>query len=115
MLYNLTNINITERIREIATIKVLGFFSNETALYVFRENFVLTILGAVAGIFMGKWLHAFVIHEIKVDMVSFGVRIFPESYAYSILLTILFSLLVSLMMNHRLEEVSMTESLKSVD
>ena len=115
VLYNLTNINITERIREIATIKVLGFFSNETALYVFRENFVLTILGAVAGIFMGKWLHAFVIHEIKVDMVSFGVRIFSESYAYSILLTILFSLLVSLMMNHRLEEISMTESLKSVD
>lgn len=115
VLFNLTNINITERIREIATIKVLGFYSKETALYVFRENFVLTIIGSLVGLLLGKWLHAFVISEINVDMVSFGIRIFPQSYAYSILLTILFSILVSLMMNGRLEAVSMTESLKSVD
>ena len=115
VLYNLTNINITERIREIATIKVLGFYARETALYVFRENFVLTLIGSLIGLIMGKWLHAFVISEINVDMVSFGVRIFPQSYVYAVLLTILFSVLVSLMMNRRLEEVSMTESLKSVD
>jgi len=115
VLYNLTNINITERIREIATIKVLGFYSGETALYVFRENFLLTVLGAFVGLFMGKWLHAFVMHEIKVEMVSFGVRIFTISYVYSVILTLLFSLLISLMMNRKLEEISMTESLKSVD
>ncbi len=115
VLYNLTNINVTERIREIATIKVLGFFPSETALYVFRENIVLTVLGAFVGLGMGVWLHSFVIHEITVDMVSFGVRIFPVSYVYAVLLTILFSLLVSLMMNGRLEKISMTESLKSVD
>ena len=115
VLYNLTNINITERIREIATIKVLGFYSAETALYVFRENFLLTILGAFVGLFMGKWLHAFVMHEIKLEMVSFGVRIFPVSYVYSVVLTLLFSLLISLMMNHKLEMISMTESLKSID
>lgn len=115
VLYNLTNINITERIREIATIKVLGFYQSETALYVFRENLVLTFLGAIAGIFMGKWLHSFVMNEINVDMVSFDVRILPQSYVYSILLTFLFALAVNLMMNPRLDKVSMTESLKSVD
>lgn len=115
VLYNLTNINITERIREIATIKVLGFFASETALYVFRENLVLTFLGAVAGLGLGKLLHAFVIHEIDFDMVDFAVRIYPQSYVYSILLTFVFSMAVNLMMNRKLDEVSMTESLKSVD
>ena len=115
VLFNLTNINLTERIREIATIKVLGFYPQETALYVFRENFVLTILGAFIGLGMGIWLHSFVISEINVDMVSFGVRILPASYAYSVLLTILFSLLISLMMNGKIDAISMTESLKSVD
>ncbi|MBP5733365.1 MAG: FtsX-like permease family protein, partial [Lachnospiraceae bacterium] len=86
VLYNLTNINITERIREIATIKVLGFYSGETALYVFRENILLTILGAFVGLLMGKWLHAFVMHEIKVEMVTFGVRISPISFLYSVIL-----------------------------
>ncbi|MBP5281826.1 MAG: FtsX-like permease family protein [Lachnospiraceae bacterium] len=115
VLFNLTNINITERIREIATIKVLGFYQYETALYVFRENFVLTILGAFVGLGMGVWLHAFVMSQITLDMVSFGVRIFPISFFYAISLTLLFSVIVSLMMNKRLDDVSMTESLKSVD
>ena len=113
--FNLTNINITERIREIATIKVLGFFSGETALYVFRENMVLTFLGAFVGLGMGKLLHAFVIHEIDVDMVNFAVRIFPQSYVYSVFLTFLFSVFVNVLMNGKLENISMTESLKSVD
>lgn len=115
VLYNLTNINITERIREIATIKVLGFFAGETAMYVFRENLVLTFLGAMAGLGMGKMLHSFVMREIDVDMVNFAIRIYPQSYAYSIFLTFLFSVLINILMNRRLEEISMTESLKSVD
>ncbi len=115
VLFNLTNINITERIREIATIKVLGFFAGETALYVFRENLVLTLLGAIVGLGMGKWLHAFVIHSIDFDIVDFAVRIFPQSYVYSVVLTFVFSIAVNLLMNRKLENISMTESLKSVD
>lgn len=115
VLYNLTNINITERIREIATIKVLGFFSGETALYVFRENMVLTFLGALAGLGMGKWLHAFVMREINVDMVSFDARVLPVSYLYSVLLTFVFAMGVNLLMNRKLDGINMTESLKSVD
>lgn len=115
VLYNLTNINITERLREIATVKVLGFFPGETAMYVFRENIVLTFLGAAAGLGMGKWLHAFVMHEVRVDMVSFDVRILPASYLYSVILTFVFAVGVNLLMNRKLEEINMTESLKSVD
>lgn len=115
VLYNLTNINITERIREIATIKVLGFYPGETALYVFRENMVLTFLGALAGLVMGKALHAFVMHEVKVDVVSFAVRVLPLSYLYSVILTFVFALGVNILMNGKLEKISMTESLKSVD
>lgn len=115
VLYNLTNINITERIREIATIKVLGFYKNETASYVFRENLILTAVGAFAGLFLGKILHAFVMSCIKVDMVSFDVKINPESYVYAVLLTFVFAFLVNKLMNKKLEDISMTESLKSVD
>ncbi|MBQ8823548.1 MAG: ABC transporter permease [Lachnospiraceae bacterium] len=115
VLYNLTNINITERVREIATIKVLGFYRNETASYVFRENLILTAVGAFAGLFLGKILHAFVMSCIKVDMVSFDVKINPDSYLYAVVLTFVFAFCVNKMMNKKLEDISMTESLKSVD
>ncbi len=113
--YNLTNINITERVREIATIKVLGFFDKETAVYVFGENLLLTMIGAFAGLPLGFLLHRFVMQEINVDLISFDVHIRPLSYGISFLLTILFSLLVSVFMRKKVDEVSMTESLKSVD
>ncbi len=87
VLYNLTNINITERIREIATIKVLGFYPGETASYVFRENIILTAIGAAAGLILGRLLHAFVMARIDIDMVSFDVKILPLSYLFSFLLT----------------------------
>lgn len=115
VLYNLTNINITERIREIATIKVLGFFKNETASYVFRENMVLTAIGALLGLFLGKLLHAFVMLQIQIDMVSFDVHIKPLSYVYSLLFTFGFTAVVNLFMSHKLEKINMAESLKSVD
>ena len=115
VLYNLTNINITERVREIATIKVLGFYRNETASYVFRENFILTAVGAFAGLLLGKVLHVFVMSCVKVDMVSFDVKINPDSYIYAVVLTFLFAFCVNKMMNKKLEDISMTESLKSVD
>ena len=115
VLYNLTNINITERIREIATIKVLGFYRNETASYVFRENLILTAFGAIAGLGLGKLFHAFVMSQVQVDQVSFDVRILPRSYLYSVILTFVFAVVINLFMTGKLERVSMTESLKSVD
>jgi putative ABC transport system permease protein len=115
VLYNLTNINITERIREIATIKVLGFFKNETAFYVFRENRVLTAIGIIVGLGLGVLLHSFVMSQIKVDMVSFDVYISPLSYIYSIILTFVFNFGVNIIMSRKLENINMAESLKSVD
>lgn len=115
VLYNLTNINITERIREIATIKVLGFYRNETASYVFRENIILTAIGALVGLGLGKLLHLFVMSQIKIDMVSFDEHIKLLSYAYSLFFTFFFTVLVNLFMSHKLEAINMAESLKSVD
>lgn len=115
VLYNLTNINITERIREIATIKVLGFYRNETASYIFRENLILTFIGALAGLFLGKAFHGFVMAQVQVDQVSFAVRILPLSYLFSVLITFVFAFAVNWFMRGKLDRVSMTESLKSVD
>lgn len=115
VLYNLTNINITERIREIATIKVLGFYKKETASYVFRENLLLSAMGMALGLALGKFLHSFVMNEIQVDMISFDVYVRPVSYVYSGILTIGFAWLVGKVMGGKLEKISMTESLKSVD
>lgn len=115
VLYNLTNINITERIREIATIKVLGFFRKETASYIFRENRVLTTIGIGTGLFLGVMLHRFVMNQIQVDMVSFDVHIRVISYIYSIILTYVFYFGVNRVMSIKLERINMAESLKSVD
>ncbi len=115
VLYNLTNINITERIREIATIKVLGFYARETADYVFRENLALTGLGAVAGLGLGKWLHWFVMEQVKIDMLSFKTMITPWSYLWSLLLTFVFALLVNGLMYFKLENIHMAEALKSIE
>lgn len=115
VLYNLTNINITERIREIATIKVLGFYKKETASYVFRENMVLTAIGAGVGLILGYFLHGFIMSRINVDMVSFDVHICPVSYLYSVILTFIFNFLVNRVMSFKLDGINMAESLKSVD
>jgi len=115
VLYNLNNININERRRELATIKVLGFYHSEMAAYVYRENIVLTILGAVCGIFMGMLLHHNVIITVEVDMLMFGRNINLSSYIYSFLLTILFSIFVNFVMYFKLKKINMVESLKSVE
>ena len=115
VIYNLTNINITERIREIATIKVLGFYPGETAAYVFRENVVLTAIGALVGQGLGVLLHRFVMAQIKVDMVSFDIKIMPISFGKSILLTFLFMAVVDIFMYLKLERIDMAESLKSIE
>lgn len=115
VLYNLTNINITERIREIATIKVLGFYAGETAQYVFRENILLTAIAAVVGLPLGKALHTFVLSQVKVDALSFHMYISPLSYILGIVITFVFAFMVSLVMQRKLAKVSMTESLKSIE
>ena len=115
VIYNLTNINITERVREIATIKVLGFYKKETSTYVFRENILLTFVGAMVGLVIGVVLHRFIMDCIKIDMVTFDVHINPISYVYSVGLTMFFALCVNKLMAKKPERISMTESLKSVD
>ena len=115
VLYNLTNINITERIREIATIKVLGFYAKETADYVFRENIMLTGIGAIIGLLLGKWLHWFIMYQIRIDMISFKTYVAPDSYAWSFLLTLVFAMFVNGLMQFKLEKINMAESLKSIE
>ena len=115
VLYNLTNINITERIREIATIKVLGFYAKETSSYVFRENIILTGISALVGLPLGSALHAFVMSQVKIDMLSFDIQVNPLSYALGVIITFLFAFIVNLVMQIKLKKISMTESLKSVE
>lgn len=115
VLYNLTNININERVREIATIKVLGFYDMEVSTYVFRENAVITILGAGFGLVLGTFLHSFVVQTAEIDMIMFGRDIAPVSFLISFALTLLFSLLVNVVMHFYLKKISMVESLKSIE
>ncbi len=115
VLYNLANVNITERIRELATIKVLGFFDREVSAYVDRESVLLTLIGILLGLVLGIFLHRFIIVTAEVDNVMFGRIVKPLSYVYSGILTIVFSLLVNIVMHLKLKKISMVESLKSVD
>ena len=115
VLYNLTNINISERYREIATIKVLGFYDNKVANYIYRENIILTILGTILGLFLGVILHRFVIVTTEIEMIMFGREIRRISFLYSTALTLIFSLFVNLVMYYKLKNINMVESLKSLE
>ena len=115
VLYNLTNVNITERIREIATLKVLGFYDKEVSSYVFRENNILSVMGAVLGLGAGVALCQFIIQTAEIDEVMFGRNIHPLSFLWAFLITVAFSLIVNLIMRRDLRKISMVESLKSVE
>ncbi len=115
VLYNLTNINIAERTREIATIKVLGFYDLETANYVYRENIVLTLVGGAVGLLLGSLFTDFIMDSLQMDMVMFPKVVEPASYLYGFLLTFAFSMLVNFIMYFKMNKISMVESLKSVD
>lgn len=115
VLYNLNNINITERRRELATLKVLGFYDGELAAYVYRENVILTLFGTVLGILLGFILHWFVMQTVETEMIMFGVEMRFMSYVYAVLLTVLFAVIVNALMIFRLKKVDMIESLKSVE
>ena len=115
VLYNLNTVNITERQRELATLKVLGFYDLEVAEHVYRENVLLTFIGAAVGVVLGKFLHAFIIDTVEVDTAMFGRNINFSSYMYSLLFTILFSLIVNGIMYFKLKKIDMVESLKSIE
>lgn len=115
VLYNLNNINITERKRELATLKVLGFYNNEICAYVYRENIVLTLLGSLFGMALGKVLHRFIIVTVEIESVMFGRNIDMSSFVYGFLLTVAFSCLVNGAMYLKLKQINMVESLKSVE
>lgn len=115
VLYNLTNVNISERIREIATIKVLGFYDTEVGEYVYRENIILTLIGGVFGLLLGVALHSYIMTTIELDGVMFGTKINISSFLISYGITILFSLLINLIMYPSLKKIPMVESLKSVE
>lgn len=115
VLYNLTNINITERVREIATLRVLGYHKNECCKYIFRENNVLTLIGALVGVPLGVALHAYCMDKVKVEMIRFDVQITWISFVLSVVVTLLFALLVNLFMRRKITSIEMATSLKSVE
>ena len=115
VLYNLTNINITERVREIATLKVLGFTPHEVNAYIYRETMLLSLIGAFVGLFLGIAMEGFVVITAEVDQVMFGREIHALSFAIAFALTMLFSVIVTLAMKFKLKKIDMVESLKSVD
>ena len=115
VMFNLGNINISERVREIATLKVLGFYPRETGAYVFRESAVLSFLGIAVGLPLGALLHRFVILQIKVDMVTFEMNVRPISFLYSALAVWGFTICVDLMMRKKINGINMAEALKSIE
>ena len=115
VLYNLTNINITERTRELATLKVLGFYDMETTAYVYRENIFLTIFGIALGLVLGRLLHAWMVLTVEVDLVMFGRTAPPYAYVLAAVLTVVFSVMVNIAAHFKLKKVDMVESLKTVE
>ena len=113
VLYNLTNINVSERIRELSTIKVLGFYDDEVTMYIYRENIILTLMGIVVGIFLGKILHMYILNTAEMDNMMFNPTLHWNSFVYAAILTIIFSSIVMFIMHIRLKKVNMIEALKS--
>ena len=115
VLFNLSNINITERQRELATIKLLGFYDKEVSAYVYRENIVLTVFGILMGCFMGHWLHLYLVRSTEIDLMMFGRQTAPSAYVYAAILTMLFSIVVNILAHFRMKKIDMVESLKSAE
>ena len=115
VLFNLGNINITERTREIATIKVLGFYPAETGSYVFRENIVLIVLGIAVGLPAGFALHKFIMKQIIVDIIAFNETVEPRSYFFAAAMVICFSVFTDMILRKKLKKIHMAEALKSIE
>ena len=115
VLYNLTNVNICERRKELATIRVLGFHPGEVSRYIFRETDALSLIGSAAGLFAGIWLHSFVVRTVEVDQVMFGRSIYPLSFVFELAISLLFTFIVDLIMRKQIRSVDMVEAMKSND
>ena len=115
LLYNLSNVNISERIRELATIKVLGFYDKEVYTYVTRETILLTIIGIAFGLIAGYFLNYFIIGTCEIDILRFSKIVHPISYLYAILITVLFTIIVNIFTYFALKKINMIESLKSIE
>ncbi|MBR1723681.1 MAG: ABC transporter permease, partial [Ruminococcus sp.] len=115
VLYNLADINITERRRELATIKVLGFYDGETGAYLYRENVISTLIGILLGLGLGKLLHMFVIHTVDIEQVMFNRQLIWWAYLCGAALTVIFAALVNFLLYFKLKRIDMVESLKSVE
>lgn len=113
--YNLGNISVVERTREIATLKVLGFQLNETTSYVSRENIIITIIGSLLGLPCGYLLNRFVMTQVNIDFVTFDIKVLPLSYLYAFAISMLLSLIVTLLLRRKIAAINPAESLKSVD
>ena len=113
--YNLTNVNICERRKELATIRVLGFHPGEVSRYIFRETDALSFIGSAAGLFAGIWLHSFVVRTVEVDQVMFGRSIYPHSFVFALAISLLFTFIVDLIMRKQIRSVDMVEAMKSND
>ena len=115
VLYNLNSINLAERERELSTLKVLGFYDKEVAVYIYKENILLSVIGTFFGIFFGMILHSYVIRSIEVDLIMFGRSISPLSYLLGAVLTIMFALFVNLIMYRDVRKIDMLKSMKSIE
>lgn len=115
VLYNLTNVNICERRKELATIRVLGFHPGEVSRYIFRETDALSFIGSAAGLIAGIWLHSFVVRTVEVDQVMFGRSIYPLSFVFALAISLLFTFIVDLIMRKQIRSVDMVEAMKSND
>ena len=115
VIYNLTNINLAERIREVATVQVLGFYPKEVYGYVLRENVMMSIIASFIGLPLGKLFHYLVMSMIHLDLIEFPVLITPLSYVISLICSIIFSLLINQYMKHHINKIKMAESLKTVE
>ena len=115
VLYNLTNININERMKELATLRVLGYYHKEVAAYIFREISILSVLGTAFGLFVGFWLHRYIILCAETVEMMFGREIQTSSFVWSAVLTLIFSAFVNVLMLPKIKKIDMTESMKAVD
>lgn len=115
VIYNLTNINVAERIRELSTIKVLGFYDNETTMYIYRETIILSLIGIVVGFGFGWWLHHFIITSLPPDLAMFDPSMQPMNFVISVLIPAIITGMLAIIVYHKIEKINMLDALQSVD
>jgi putative ABC transport system permease protein len=115
VIYNLTNINVAERIRELSTIKVLGFYDNETTMYIYRETIILSALGIIVGFGFGWWLHHFIITSLPPDVAMFDPNMYPLNFVFSALIPAIITAALAIVVHHKIKRINMLDALSSID